>query len=483
MKRLYVHVALLILSVQIVPVFSAAQAPPNEFYHSPFTVLPYASLLLTLPDGSHKNLPFTPIIVNNTPAGTETLSRDIDIRGRLVFAGNGIVAPDKEYNSFGTMNMQGRIAVILYNVPDDFQEQYGEKSDLHARVHEAVQRGVTAIILFGIPGKQGWNAPAISFPETIPPLSVPVITLSYAHGIELLELGGIILDFSGEREERILPEFEPIEMPVIARLTVKGQFNLMETRHFTVRYLPGILNSARIQRFVNDKERALKFLTDLLLVSDLTYPIETVVYFPDYTSFFFYTGNEIEFENEIGGFELFPIRPERIHRTTYQFFVKELATDVTRLGWGQSLLSIEAGFASMAEHFADADGTLDLDQAVADWIAGNRLPPTVSVLSSDYESGTELADTLSVSAGSFLKFLWTAYSTAKFKRLYLDLPKKENPKECLAFFEEIYFKDFIALEREWVEMLALKYSLEGNAADRYMQQSQSAVNSLMEVRD
>ena len=81
------HSIILIIIVFISLYSASAQIPKNSFYHSRETVLPYATFSVLYPDGTQKNIPFAPVIVNHKPTGIPDFFRDFEVRRRLVFAG------------------------------------------------------------------------------------------------------------------------------------------------------------------------------------------------------------------------------------------------------------------------------------------------------------------------------------------------------------------------------------------------------------
>jgi len=461
---------------------ASGQAPPNEFYHSPQIVLPYAHILLTLPDGSHHSIPFTPIVVNNAPIGIDNYTKDIDIRGRLVFAGNGITVPDKKYNAYGTHNFHGHIPLIIYNVPENFQQRYGEKSDLHIRAYEAAQRGAVAMIVFGIAGNPGWNAPFVALPETTPPISIPVVMISYNSGISLFEQSGIFIDFSGHRNNPILEKLEPIEMPIIARISIKGQFSRIESTHYKIRYLPGILTDTRMRKFISNRERALSFIKDILLLQEIDMSQENFTYFPDFASLGFYTNQKTEHTTEWSIFSVLSPHPEQEYKTTYHYLVRELTPRVVRKSWGESIPFVETGLSFMLEQITQNNNDFNIDKTAAEMFKNKRLVPFVETFKSDIELELFAPDSIGCAIGSFYKYLWAAYSQARLKKLYTELPQKEDRLQRINLFEEIYFRDFRSLEREWAEMLAMIYKIPSKEIDYYLEQSGSIISQITSGR-
>jgi len=459
-----------------------AQSPPDEYFYSENAILPYAHLLLTMPDGSHSSIPFTPVIIGSAPAGIENYSKDIDIRGRLVFAGNGIVAPDKEFNAYGAYNLRGQIPLIVYNIPRDFQQRYGEKSDLHIRVHEAVQRGAPAVIIFGVPGNTGWNNPFIVLPETEPPVTVPVIAVSHDAGISILESAGIRMDLSGYRSNVILEEFDPIEMPVIARLSLKGQFRQARTDHFSVRYLPGILSNAVITPFLIDLEHALTYIHLYLIKQEITPTVVLNTFFPDYTSLKYYTNSEAEFRSDESIYRVFPLDRQQHYPANYYRMVHEITQEVIHRAWGPSLEGFEAALAMMIANNSAQNYDYNIDNIAASVINSDTFTPLIDILHSSLEANAAGADTLIAFASSFFQFLRASSSDERFRNLYTGITEKVDRRDRINFIKEIYFKDLKSLENEWVEKLAFTHGISMNKVDAYLEKERTLISFILSGR-
>lgn len=464
----------------ICAVFHArAQMPPNSFYHDRGFNVPYAKLTVTMPDGSKEFVPFTPILVNNTPVGISNYSRDIDVQGRLVFAGNGIVSPDKKYNAYGDYDLQGRIPVIIYNYPFDFQRRYGEKSDLHIRAQEAAIRGARALIVFGLPDNPGWHAPFISLPETYPPITIPVIALSFNEALSLLKTADIAVDSTGRGLSALLT-VSPVELPVVAGIFLKGNFGKIQTDHFKIQYLPGILTESRMTQYMRDKEKAFAFVKNFLQLSTFETPAQEVIYFPDFASLRFYTGvSKNEYPDTAGRCKVFSHFASLDHpvKSDYFHIVQNISHTMVLSAWGESDPVIEAGTCAMIAAAGDSGYTID--ETVAAWLKQGKLIPLPELFRIETESRTGVPDSVQVEAGSFLKFLFTAYHVEKFRQFYIEISTTKTARAKLQAIEGIFEQDLKALEREWAEMLSFNYSIREEIIDDFLEKSEQLIDEIM----
>ncbi len=72
------------------------------------------------------------------------------VEGELVFAGYGITAPDKKYDDFGKINLNGKIAVIMrytpgYNIPHD--DPFADYEPLRKKCNAVRDAGAAGIII------------------------------------------------------------------------------------------------------------------------------------------------------------------------------------------------------------------------------------------------------------------------------------------------------------------------------------------------
>lgn len=479
--RIHSKISLILIPLLLLCVYlyAHAQVPPDSFYHDRGFDVPYAKLTVTLPDGSKEFVPFTPVLVNNAPAGIDNYSHDIYVQGRLVFAGNGIVSPDKKYTAYGDYDLQDRIPVIIYNYPSDFQRRYGEKSDLHIRAQEAVVRGARALIVFGIPDNPGWHAPFISLPETYPPVTIPVIAISFNEALSLLKTADIIIDPSG-RDLSALLTVSPVELPVVAGLFLRGNFGKIQSDHFKMQYLPGILTESRMTQYVQDKERAFAFVKNFLQLPSFEMPAREVIYFPDFASLRFYTGiSKNEYPDTEGRCKVFSHFASLDHpvKSDYFHIVQNISHTMVLSAWGESDPVIEVGTCAMIAEAGDEEYTID--ETIAAWLKQGKLTPLPELFRIDSESRTALPDSVQVEAGSFLKFLFTAYHVEKFRQFYDQISTAKTAKAKLQTIEEIFEQDLKTLEKEWAEMLGFNYYIPVEIIDDFLERSELLIDEIM----
>ena len=460
-------------------VFSgSAQIPSNSFYHSRETVLPYATLSVLYPDGSQNAIPFTPVIVDHFPAGLADFSNDLDIRGRMIFAGNGIITPGRVYNAYGDVNFQGRIALIVYNYPYDYKLQFGEASDLHIRLYEAALRGASAVILFGMPNNPGWYEPFIALPQTIPKISIPVFSISFPEAQTLLRESGYAIDAGGIGIERLLT-VSPVELPLTARLRIKSSFQPIQSEHFKKLYLPGVLTKEQMVYFTEQEEQALKFVQDFLQIPEIEPPEQEVLYFPDFTSLRFFTGiSRDEYDNFKNIYNVFSLQSHYNHPIQNEFFhiVNAMTHNIIGSAWGPALPNLIAGTGIMVGHFAtDGPGT-DIDALTAERFMSSQTALLSRIIEDNGVSDSD-NDALALVTGSFLKFLFTSYSKEKFKKLYTGMTGMRTPAERLTVFSDVYLKELKSLQREWVEMLAFGYKIPPVLVDEYLLESERIIDA------
>ncbi|MFC1563873.1 hypothetical protein ACFL6G_03000 [candidate division KSB1 bacterium] len=447
---------------------AAPQSPDNSFYHDKNTILPYASFLVTLPEGEVSTIPFTGVIIDQYPSGTMNFTKDIDLRGRLVFAGNGIVAPDEQLNSYSDYNLQGQIPIIVYNVPDDYKTRYGIRSDLHTRVSEAAARGAAAVIVFGIPGNTGWNSPFVSLPPTKPPIEIPVFTLSYDNAMKMLnDLGLNISRLSESRD--ILFSIEPIELPGVARITVNSGLKEAVSRHFQVRYLPGVLTGEMIQEYLSNRERAFNLVDQYLNLSSVDFTESEEIFFPDQTSLKYFTLIEnfepSEFGHKYRLFEAYkPGSPplvyppgDIVHETTFLLVSKM---------WGNSHPALMEGLGVMLKDIVESDNISQLDKNAADILREDKMLSIIQILTTDTYDFFKFTGNESTQLGSFIRYIYTSYGSEKYKRLYDKFKSSPSLKDRVKIINEVYFKEIRSLEYEWLEILALKHAVPSDKVDR-----------------
>jgi len=464
------------------PSLALSQTIPNSFFHDASTILPYAHLRVFLEDGQTRMVPFTPVVIGKSPSGIRDYSNDISVQGAIIFAGNGIVSSEPDYNSYKSRNIQGEIPIIVYNYPFDYQSRIGEKSDLHMRAYEAEVRGAIAIIIFGLPEQAGWNAPFIELPETYPPVNIPILSISFNAAKDLLEAGGLEIYANGRSMAELL-ETVPLELLIRAHINVKGNFEKVSSPNFFAEYLPGILNNKRMVAFVNDEEKALAFTKNFLRLGGLDFKKSEITYFPDYTSLRFYTNiTGDSYHESKDRFKVFsiietlehPIREENYH------IARDVALSVLNQSWGEGDYHFTAGLAAMIGGFAAGEATVDLNRITADLLISDDAIPLAEIFRISKNEKTAGEALLQIETGSFLKFLLANYSFEKIISLFQKLSRAENAKEKIELFDDdLYLKDFKFLQRGWVEQLAFKYGINSEITNPFLAKSESIIEEIL----
>ena len=112
-----------------------SQGPRTSFFYNPATELSWASCCIYFDGGSRQKIQFLPLIdrQDRDPRGTARYSKDIDVKGTLVFAGNGIVK-DGSWNSYKGVDIEGKIALICYDFPDTLHSKLESEFSLEDRI-------------------------------------------------------------------------------------------------------------------------------------------------------------------------------------------------------------------------------------------------------------------------------------------------------------------------------------------------------------
>jgi hypothetical protein len=460
-----------------------AQQSQDILLHTRGLQLPYAKLRVMAPDNSFRDIPFTPLIINHQPIGIQGFKKDIFITGRLVFAGNGIVNPARNYNAYKDINIQGRILVIIYNTPKDFQKRFGEKSDLHIRAYEAEIRGASALVVFGLPDKPGWRSPFVSLPETVPPITIPIIFLSYTEGLTLLKTAGLPADSTEKSIEQLLNK-TPVELPLTGQLYVKGNFGRVESEHFSIQYLPGAIYEDKMTENSILYERAYSFVWAFLKPPQVQGQIQKriIIYFPDYTSLKFYTGiSKSDYDTMKTPYTVLPQLQVSNYPIPNEFFhiVLDETYSLLPSSWGISIPVMMDGISALIGQFAVRDSSVDIDALCAQWMQQRRLAPLGRLFNTESYTSTSNRDSLQITTGSFLKYLYTNRANEYLKRLYSEIANTKTPKQRIQLFETIYRKDFTAIQREWIEMLAFQYHISSDIVDNYAIKSEELIREII----
>ncbi len=140
------------------------------------------------------------------------------VSGPLVFAGYGISAPEKKYDDYEGLDVQGKIVVILRYGPDGDspRSEFGRKTELREKARVAREKGAAGVILLIGPANDPEDAlMKLAFDQSPGNSGIPFISMKRellagsfaAHGIDLKSIqdsikssmSPIVFDMQGVR--------------------------------------------------------------------------------------------------------------------------------------------------------------------------------------------------------------------------------------------------------------------------------------------
>jgi len=74
------------------------------------------------------------------------------VKGKLVFAGYGIVKEDVGWNDYANIDVKGKIVLILPGTPETMQKELRSESSTNKKIEKAVEKGAAGAILMNISG-------------------------------------------------------------------------------------------------------------------------------------------------------------------------------------------------------------------------------------------------------------------------------------------------------------------------------------------
>jgi hypothetical protein len=174
----------------------------------------HTSALLRTPDGARTleyGKDFEPLSLS--PSG--------EVEAPVVFAGYGITAPEHEYDDYASVDVRGRVVLVLRYAPEPFGEQ-GWHATFVRKVENAASHGAAAVLVV--------NGPRNHRDDKIVPFgfdvgaeeaaSIPTVHLKREHGETLLRASGrSLLDLQSGIDGELSPRSFVIEGVSVA-LTV-----------------------------------------------------------------------------------------------------------------------------------------------------------------------------------------------------------------------------------------------------------------------
>lgn len=124
-----------------------------------------------------------------------SFSSEDAFEGSVVFCGYGIVAPDKEWDDFASLDLAGKVALILRGEPPDWADEDGNMTR-HAmfrnKVYNAKDRGAVAVLIVNQRPEEGGADALVPFDEdSADEYGVPAFHITRAVADKYLARGGL----------------------------------------------------------------------------------------------------------------------------------------------------------------------------------------------------------------------------------------------------------------------------------------------------
>jgi hypothetical protein len=433
------------------------QGPTLDYLADPGTELSWAHCYIYMDGGSRHKIPFLPLTTyKRAPAGTDKYTRNVAVRGPVVFAGNGIVK-EGSFDCYRGLDVTGKIVMFSYDFPDPAHQDLEKEISLEQRIREAVGRGALAIVLFS--WEKDHPFPAFKERDTARIPEVPAIAINRRSAAMILESGG---RDSGEIFEKWKTKGEFTTEVLISKLDLRidGEFDRIETENFIFCFQKGKFPSAEMSKLASVNEQSVQFILDLFREEPLSWEKTFTAYFPDYDSKLFYVQHWGRgFSSEAGVFMVFdgaaPDFPLAAH---------ENAHTLLGLNWGNTSSFMSEGLGKYAEAMAsDKDKN---HKEVVGFLKESRLIPLSKLLTLEIGSAPETSIAYPA-AGSFTQYLIDTYSLAKVKAAYQQegRPQEEQRPDT---WQSVFGKSLKELERGWLFSLAASYRLETKYVEEFL---------------
>lgn len=162
------------------------------------------------------------------------ISANDSVQGKLVFAGYGISAPELNYDDYATIDIKGKIPIIISGTPDGDDKPIGrfkQYAALDYKIKSAIDRGAIAVIVLRGKGPKRSKFFELDFDDVGKKVSVPVVQCTrsqinkfFAHYLDL-----------HERDHRIRRDTVPQSTELDGEVQII--VNLKEKHEMTANYI------------------------------------------------------------------------------------------------------------------------------------------------------------------------------------------------------------------------------------------------------
>jgi hypothetical protein len=432
-----------------------SQGPRLSYLFDPLTELSWASCYVYLDGGSKQKIPFFPMInYKGSPCGTHKYTRDIHVKGPIVFAGNGIVK-EGIVDCYENLDIRGKVVMFCYDFPDTTCVDLEKEISKERRIDEASRRGASAIILFSMkedyPFLKYLDTTLINIPE------IPIIGINKSAAEAIFASAGLdateifnAWGLSGDKKSD--------ELICKLSLEIKGKFNSIVTENFNFVFREEVIPTEQMNELVEVNERSVQFILELFEEEQLNWGKSFTAYFRDYDSKLFYVGHWGRgFSYEGGTFMVYDGKiPD------FTLAVHENTHNLIHRNWGGSTSFMNEGLGKYAEVKAAGDNKNHL--LVIDFLSKGEMLPLeeLIVMNIGSDPNTHIAYP---AAGSFIDYLITSHGLNKVKLGFQTVGQKK--KEGEDPWEKAFHSPLGSLERKWLMWVFDKFNQDLTLVEDY----------------
>ncbi|MFC1694038.1 hypothetical protein ACFL1R_11080 [Candidatus Latescibacterota bacterium] len=427
-----------------------AQGPKTSYYFNPATELSWASCYVYMDGGSQQKIQFMPLVnIKGAPCGTEKYSKDINVKGPIVFIGNGIYKKEV-WDSYNKIDVSNKIVMFCHDFPDSINAQLEKEVSLEYRITEAVSRKASAVVLFSYKEEYPFLFYKDKNMENIP--EIPIITITKNSAIDIFACAGRdAKEIFNKWKETGKPKSEKFISKM--DLKIKGKFDKVVTPNFTFCFRKELIPEKEMKKIAEINEKSVIFLHDIFKPEQLSWKKTFTAYFRDFDSKLFYThhwGRGLSCDAGV-----FIVHEGGI--PNYGLAVHENTHTLININWGGTTSFMDEGIAKYAEAQA-----VDKDKnhlLTIQFLKEGELIPIKEMLTINIGS-SEKTNVAYPASGSFTEFLIESYALKNLKEAFILERRRKEEKEKEDTWEKAFGKSIDELEKEWLYWLVKRYRVD-----------------------
>lgn len=427
----YLKFILITLCLLLIASKAQSQGPELPYFYSGKASIPWATANIKFKSGSNMNVGFFPLAgPASGPFGTNVYKTDVSVNSPLVFVPSLL-----HRQGYDDRIVEIKDRAVLYS-PE--LEKFSEnKSSVTQNINKLIKDSVTAIILFSVEEDSPlFDLENIRFIKG----EIPIIAVDRTTAFSILYANGY--DIETVKESLSKNRLPVMREPIFNfELKFRGEFEIIETEHCTIRFNNNTLNSTSAQMVAESNENALKFLHKLFEELNPAKEKQLITYFSDYDEKLFYT-NHWGKGLAAGKAGIFSIYDGEAN--DYALAVHELTHLMFNKNWGRQTSFLNEGIAMYAEAESIESENSPLpakrvhDVTLA-FLKSGKLLPIEKLTELQIGADKEYTQMGYAASGSFVGFLIKKYSLKSFHDLWRsDLQWKSA-----------YGKELKELESEW----------------------------------